>query len=381
MILANCSAITTSGAGPHLKGGVPELNEQTSEARAGSLKAQRQLTRFRTVDDSLKVFEKPDLNSAMALPLTSGTDVQTGDFSIVDGCEWLEATLPDGSSGFILLSTARIPDDTATATAEHAVSATDAGQESAQNSYSRPETAPEHHVQPLQPYARFSAQLIGACVLFSVFAFELADGSTRHEWDAVPFVSLVFIFGCVFAVIAQRTWRRVILNEGDDVSRRRNRRLLIAAAVISVGMLAAAVLIGMVIGQNRTEAAQLSADLKRMSEVGDRVSKARNAVGSTMESYVKMYDAIEPDVQDLESTLQRLKTELTIYDSKFPSQHEATAKSIAGIETGMHRAILLKQQIEVAKKISDTPPLVMGQVWREQMLPLLTQEEDLDKAK
>jgi hypothetical protein len=146
-------------------------------------------------------------------------------------------------------------------------------------------------------------------------------------------------------------------------------------------MLAGAVLVGIVIGQNRTEAAQLSADLKRMAEVGDRVSKARTAVGSTMESYVKMYEAIEPDVQDLEATLQRLKSELGIYDSKFPSQHETTAKSIVGIETGMQRATLLKQQIEVAKKISDLPPLEMSQVWREQMLPLLTQEDNLDKAK
>lgn len=359
--------------------GLPELSEQTSEAQAGCQRARRQLGKFTTVDDSLRLFEKRDLNSTIAAPLTAGTEVQTGELSTVDGYEWLEATLQDGSIGFILLSTDRIVDDAAPVTPEQDA-ATDAEQVSAENYSARLVATQELHEQPVPPYARFTAQLIGSCVLLSVFAFELADGAIRHQWNA-RFTSLVFICGCVVAAIAQRTWRRVVTIERDDVSRRRHRRLLLAGSVISVGMLAGAVLVGIVIGQNRTEAAQLSADLKRMAEVGDRVSKARTAVGSTIESYVKMYEAIEPDVQDLEATLQRLKSELGIYDSKFPSQHEATAKSIVGIETGIHRATLLKQQIEVAKKISDLPPLEMSQVWREQMLPLLTQEDNLDKAK
>ncbi len=360
--------------------GLPEFSEQTSEAQAGCQTARRQLGRFRTVDDNLKIFEKRDLNSVITARPTTGAEIQTGELSTVDGCEWLEATLPDGSIGFILLSTARIADDAAPVTPEQDA-ATDAEQVSAENNSARLGATQELHVQPVPPYARFTAQLIGSGVLLSVFAFELADGATRHQWNAVPFTSLVLICGCVVAAIAQRTWRRVVTIERDDVSRRRHRRLLLAGSVISVGMLAGAVLVGIVIAQNRTEAAQLSADLKRMAEVGDRVSKARTAVGSTMESYVKMYEAIEPDVQDFEATLQRLKSELGIYDSKFPSQHETTAKSIVGIETGMHRATLLKQQIEVAKKISDLPPLEMSQVWREQMLPLLTQEDNLDKAK
>lgn len=118
-----------------------------------------------------------------------------------------------------------------------------------------------------------------------------------------------------------------------------------------------------------------------MTTVGNRISKARSDVGATIASYVEMYKTIAPDVQDLESTLGQLKTELAVYDSKFPGQHEQTAQSIAGMETGLRRMTLLKQQIEVAKQIEALDSSEQVPAWRTQMLPLLTEEDALTKAK
>jgi hypothetical protein len=139
--------------------------------------------------------------------------------------------------------------------------------------------------------------------------------------------------------------------------------------------------VGAAIGQSRDEAMHLAADLERMTIVGNRISKTRSAVEATIASYVQMYKAIETDVQELDLTLRRLKTELGVYDGKFPAQHEQTAKSIAGMETGLRRTALLKQQIDVSKQIDALDPGQQFPAWQTQMLPLLASEEALDKAK
>jgi hypothetical protein len=118
-----------------------------------------------------------------------------------------------------------------------------------------------------------------------------------------------------------------------------------------------------------------------MGTVGDRISKARNAVEATIPSHVQMYKTIEPDVQDLESTFRRLKTELALYNGKFPAQHEQIAKNIRGMETGLRRMALLKQEIEVSKQIEALGPNQQFAEWQAQMQPLLESEDALDKAK
>src|SRR5262249_10196013 len=104
-------------------------------------------------------------------------------------------------------------------------------------------------------------------------------------------------------------------------------------------------------------------------------------VDANIDSYVQMYKNIEPDVKDLESTLRRLTTELAVYDGKFPMQHEQTTKSIAGMETGLQRMALIKQQIETAKQIDALDPGQQFAGWKMQMVPLLASEEKLDKSK
>ena len=86
-------------------------------------------------------------------------------------------------------------------------------------------------------------------------------------------------------------------------------------------------------------------------------------------------------MKELEPTFRRLKTELALYDGKFPAQHEQTSKSIANMETGLRRMALLKQQIEVSKQIEALDPNQQFTAWKAHMQPLLDSEQVLNKAK
>jgi hypothetical protein len=94
-----------------------------------------------------------------------------------------------------------------------------------------------------------------------------------------------------------------------------------------------------------------------------------------------MYKSIETDVQKFDTTLRRLQTDLGVYDGKFPDQHDETVKSIHGIELGLKRASLLKQEIGVAKEIESLDSALQWSVWQNKMQPLLDAENALDNVK
>jgi hypothetical protein len=216
-----------------------------------------------------------------------------------------------------------------------------------------------------------------------VVVFNVADEFVRNRWEATISTVVATVVAVLLARSALGAWRRVIAvePETDAILKRRHRRVLRNGAIIILLFFTSAAIVGAAIGQNRAEAVQLSADLDRMNTVGDRISKARSAVEATIPSYVQMYKTIERDVQELEPILRRLKTELALYDGKFPAQHEQTSKSIAGMETGLRRMVLLKQQIEVSKQIEALDPNQQFAAWKAQMQPLLDSEEALNKAK
>jgi hypothetical protein len=146
--------------------------------------------------------------------------------------------------------------------------------------------------------------------------------------------------------------------------------------VLMVLSLTTAGLVGVAIGKNRREAAQLVTDLGEMRVIGKRISAARSNVVRTVESHVEMYKKIEPDVVALKAVMERLKDELAIYDSKFPAQHSDTMASVASVETGIKRMKLLTEQVAVAKQIellSDTSQL---SAWQSRMQPLLDRERE-----
>jgi hypothetical protein len=233
------------------------------------------------------------------------------------------------------------------------------------------------------PYASFVSLLLGSYLLISVLVFDVAHALARSRWESTTSAVVAIVSVAFLAAFVRRAWRRVIVAEpaGDPMFARRHRRVLWTSTVIAMFFVSTAAVVGAAIGQSRAEAARLSSDVERMNTVGGRISRARNAVEHTIASYVQMYKAIEPDVQELESTLQRVRIDLGIYDAKFPGQDEETHKSIASVETEQRRAALLKRQIEVAKQLDALDPNQQLAVWHAQMQPLLAEEEGLDKSK
>jgi hypothetical protein len=61
----------------------------------------------KTLDDGLRVFEKRELGSAVRFQPPPGFEIRLGAVFEVDGREWIEAALPDGTSGYVLGSSAR----------------------------------------------------------------------------------------------------------------------------------------------------------------------------------------------------------------------------------------------------------------------------------
>ena len=232
------------------------------------------------------------------------------------------------------------------------------------------------------PYSIFTSWFLGSCLFGAVSVFEVFNAIARQRWPMAVLMFIAIISTIFLGQSAWASWRRVLQLEAmDPMTRRRPRRVLRTCIVIAVLFLTIAALLGKVIGQSGAEAAQLAADLKEMSTVGNRVSKARNAAEATIPSHVSMYKSIEPDVNELEVLFRRLKTELNIYDGKFPSQHQVTATSISNMETGLQRTTLLKKQIEVSKTIKQIVSDQQLAVWQEQMQPLLDREAALNKSK
>jgi hypothetical protein len=126
---------------------------------------------------------------------------------------------------------------------------------------------------------------------------------------------------------------------------------------------------------------QFNVDTQHQKELAERISQGRSAVEPNILSYLRMYKAIEPDVKDYRSTLLRLRTELETYDGKFPAQHAATAKYQASTETEIRRAELLTKQIAVAKQIELSDVSHQWEFWQRDMVPLLKEEDGLDRSK
>lgn len=233
------------------------------------------------------------------------------------------------------------------------------------------------------PYANFVLLFLGSSLCISGVIFNITDEFSRKRWEATTSTVVLTLVAALFARIALGQWRRVVAlePENDPTFRHCHRRLIRNISVIIFFIFATGAIIGIAIGRNRADAAQLATDLGRMSSVGARISKARNNVEPTIAAFIQMYKTIEPDVHELEAIFQRLKTELALYDGKFPDQHAQTLTSIGTMETGLRRMVLLKQQIEIAKRIETLDSEQQFAAWKTQMMPIIANEDALAKPK
>ncbi len=230
------------------------------------------------------------------------------------------------------------------------------------------------------PYVQCVVLTLSVILLLSVVVFGISQGMVRGTWDTVFFDIPAVIGAGLLIGKMYKSWQRVFALERDvdTIPTRRHRRVLRNSIIIALLFFAMAAGAGASIGNSRVEADQLAADGEHMRTVGDRISKARTAVDRTITSYAAMYTKIAPDVDDLEATFRRLQVDLDIFDKKFPAQHAGTAKSIEEMAIGLKRTALLRKQIALMKdieRLSDEDAQLAA--WRESMMPLLTEEDDL----
>ena len=232
------------------------------------------------------------------------------------------------------------------------------------------------------PYARFAVQLLLACLCASVGVFAFFDASARNA-SAFGVETLSLALTAVFGWLGFATYRVIMVSESKSEPKLRHlgRKALVTGVILVFLYLGLAALLGSVIGQNRAEATQLSVDIEHQKELADRITRERSAVSDSISSYLDMYARIESDVKDYSSTVLRLRQEVYLYDSKFPEQTESMRKYASTIEREIRRSDLLKKQIDSARQIGSLDPYQQLVVWRSKMVPILDEEDALDKSK
>lgn len=232
------------------------------------------------------------------------------------------------------------------------------------------------------PYAKFVIQLLMACLCAFVGVFAFFDATARNT-SAFGVETLSMVLAVVFGWFGWTTYKTILGIESkcELKSKRLSRKALVTSLIFVVLYMGLAALLGSIIGQNRAEAIQLNFDIEHQKELADRVTKARNSISNSIPSYLAMYTGIESDVNDYFSTLLRLKGELPLYNTKFPNQNETMQKYSGTIEIEIRRCNLLKKQITAAKQIALLDAYQQGPAWRSEMLPLLEEEDSLDRPK
>jgi hypothetical protein len=64
-------------------------------------------SKVQTFDNTLRILEGPDFQSAVKSEVSYGTVLQLGATTEIAGRQWIEATLPDGTAGYVLAASVR----------------------------------------------------------------------------------------------------------------------------------------------------------------------------------------------------------------------------------------------------------------------------------
>jgi len=229
------------------------------------------------------------------------------------------------------------------------------------------------------PVVRFVLQTLGAMLTVSVIAFAVADDIARSALSVwIPLLVAVFVFPFLLyhAVKTIGTLKHLsVVNEAVGQARI---RLLKQSIVFGVLFTIIASAVGYGIGTSGNETHRLLSDEDRYSEIGKRISEQRNSAARTVSAQIAMYDRLEPDVRAFANICAALHGEFTVFDGKYPSQHQTTEDSLHNIDNGAKRAGLLLQEIEVARRIASLEDTQQWTVWKSEMLPLLDQEDALN---
>jgi len=224
---------------------------------------------------------------------------------------------------------------------------------------------------------------LSSTLLISIATFATGEAVATNQWDITAWVGAPLLAAILTAWASKKTWSRIVSAEPEtNINfKRRHRHLLVTGTVIVIIFFAVAATVGFVIGRERAILVAYNADLDHEVALARRIGKARSESEANIASYVQMYKAIEPDTRKYESTLLRLESETSEYDAEFPELHQQTSKNIVIFENELRRSRLLEQEIAVAKQIEMLDQTEQLTAWRNQMQPLLSEEDALESPK
>jgi len=225
------------------------------------------------------------------------------------------------------------------------------------------------------PYAGLMGLLLAAIVSFSLalFCFVLAWEMHAVGRDLLLAAQLGGAAGVSFWFALKKS-KEIKLNPKSKGLR----SLTLASICICIMFCSVAVGVGIRLGSKRAAFIALMNDWAHLQIVGKHISDKRNGVPAEFPAYLDMYKAISADVQDMQATTQKLLEEEQRYQTEYPEYSDTATKEMADLRIAQQRAALLSQQIKIAEKMSIQNEQERLATWRNEMAPVLEQEDALD---
>jgi hypothetical protein len=240
-----------------------------------------------------------------------------------------------------------------------------------------PSSSYANEANPIKPtpYAGLMGLLLAAIVSFSIALFCLVLAWEMHAAGRyLLFAAQLSGASGVSLWFALKKRKEINL----DPTSKGLRSLTLASICICIMFCSVAVGVGIQLGSKRAAFIALMNDWTHLQRVGQRISDKRNGVPAEIPAYLDMYKTISADVQDMQATTQKLLEEEQRYQTEYPEYSDTATKEMAHLRIAQQRATLLSQQIKIAEKMSIQNEQERLATWRNEMAPVLEQEDSLD---
>lgn len=221
------------------------------------------------------------------------------------------------------------------------------------------------------PYASFTGSMLTALVCASIALFLLVQAAAVGFTGTVLWTagSLAGV-ACVVAKVAVDKFH--IIRAHPDAGGARG--LIKATFSLAAIFFLIAGVIGCRLGGLRAQFKAMTSDWAHLVDVEQRISGRRDQIGEGIPSLLATYQAIAPDVKDLNATITRLLKEEEQYRQDYPDYQAQGEKEIADLRAIEQRTKLLQQQVDIARKMSSQDERQRVVTLQNELRPVLDQE-------
>jgi hypothetical protein len=228
-------------------------------------------------------------------------------------------------------------------------------------------------------YFWLSAEVITASVLIALALFWLAAmiASGNPELQSHMTGSGGILVGLIVVSFGlSRSWKKLQFIEpnSDPTFRKKQKRFSQIAGVFAVLCSAVAIAAGTQVGECDSSVSRFGADVQQNADTMQAIGNARSGA-TTIDSYIHVYESIEPKVAQARGMISRLRNEIPRC-AGFQSRAQRFERMFDNID---QQLALLSQEIAAAKSIDSSPEAERERVWQSKLVPLIDQEASLEK--